>query len=320
MFLTPAQKFEQVFFYLWKNIYFRCIITNYTVTKWLFTPLLLLQFLAWGQPPAQDSEAKKRALSAINKAESKTKSTLWPNVNSAYFFKNLKENVEHPLYINQGKPTYFCGYAALTHFLVLSDPEEYVRLLLDLFLKGQTTTKDQALTTSESIRKAAGTLYNKGVMDVNHADQIWFMALADNYKGYLNRKNMNYLPGDENKFWAATNFKKFNRMLRSLTGYEVHAKGADLIGPVMGSYYEFIEEKMQDHTVILYLNNKALYPNKFFRFILPTPTHFVVLYNLERKTDYNVLDYWDYGLRTKMNLRKKRFRRLIYGITYIKKK
>lgn len=272
----------------------------------------------WAQPPAQNPDAQKRALLKISAAEKAYKKDLWPNINPAYFFANLRKNVEHPLYIHQGKPTYFCGYAALTHLLALVDPEEYVKLVVDVLQSGHTLTKDhKKLTATKEIREAAGTLYNKGEMDINHADQVWFMVLADSYKGYLNWKNPTYKPGGENGFWAASNYKKFNRMLRSLTGLEVHARGADLIGPIMGSYYDFIEEKNEENTVILYLNNKVLYPNKFFKFILRTPTHFVVLYDLKREGKYNVLDYWDYGLRTQMKLRKNKFRKLVYGITYI---
>lgn len=292
---------------------------KFTVNKRLFTLLYFLFLAAWAQPPAQNPEAKKKALAQISAAEKKAKTDIWPNVKANYFFKNLRENVENPLYIHQGKPTYFCGYAALTHFLVLTDPEEYVRLMIELYEKGETIVKDKRhLTSSAEIRKAAGTLYNKGEMDINHADQIWFMVLADNYKGYLNWRNPTYSPGDENNFWAASNYKKFNRMVRSLTGLEVHARGSDLFGPMIGSYYDYIKEKNEENTVILYLNNKVLYPNKFFKFILRTPTHFVVLYDLKREGKYNMLDYWDYGLRTQMKLKKNKFRKLVYGITYIK--
>lgn len=282
--------------------------------------ILLLTLAAEAQPPAQNPEAKQRALQRIDRAQSSRKSEYWPNMNPVLFYRNLRNNVDSPLYLNQGKPTYFCGYAALTHFMLLYDPEDYVARMIDLYTTGTTQVTDKTLNSSERIRKAAGTLYNKGVMDINHADQMWFMVLSENYKGYLNLRDKAFDPGDENTFWAATNFRKFNRMLRSLTGLEVHARGADLVGPVFLNYYRFCHTKNEEHTVLLYLNNKALYPNKFFRFILPTPTHFVVLYDIDRADGYNMLDYWDYGLRTKMKLRKRKFRKLVYGITYIKAK
>ena len=311
----------QVFLLFTKNITFALSNIKFTVNKRLLLALFFFCSLSWAQPPAQSPEAQKKALLLISEAEKTSKSVIWPNVKAGYFFKNLRENVEHPLYIHQGKPTYFCGYAALTHFMVMNEPEEYVKLLIELFKTGETITKDnRKLTSSKEIRNAAGTLYNKGEMDINHADQIWFMTLADNYKGYLNWRNPTYKPGDENNFWAASNYKKFNRMVRSLTGLEVHARGSDLFGPMIGSYYDFIKEKNEENTVILYLNNKVLYPNKFFKFILRTPTHFVVLYDLKREGKYNMLDYWDYGLRTQMNLKKNKFRKLVYGITYIENK
>lgn len=280
-------------------------------------PLLFLSAIGLAQPPRPDAAAQARALKKIKDAETTQKSSVWPNISPQWFFQNLKENVHHPLYLNQGKPTYFCGYAALTHYLLLLDPEYYVDRVLELYKTGETTVYDRTLISGPEIRAAAGTLYNKGNMDVRPADQLWFMVLAENYKGYLNKKDKVYHLGDENTFWAASNYKKFNAMLRSLTNKEVHAKGADLLGPVFLNYARFIQEKQEDNTVILYLNNKALYPNKFFRFILPTPTHFVVLYGMEEVKGHYVLDYWDYGLRTKMTLKKRKLRRLVYGITYI---
>lgn len=279
--------------------------------------LLLLSSLAWAQPPKPNVEVQERALKKIEAARQKPKSQVWPHLEKNWFFDNLVLNVRQPLYLNQGKPTYFCGYAALTHYILLWNPEFYVDKILELYFKGSTEVSDRTLNSSDEIRQAAGTLYNKGKMDIRHADQMWFLVLADNYKGYLNNKDKTFDMGDENNFWAASNYKKFNNMLRSLTQKEIHAKGADLIGPVFLNYGKFIQNISKDHTVILYLNNKALYPNKFFRFILPTPTHFVVLYQMEEKEGHYVLDYWDYGLRTKMNLKKRKLRRLVYGITYI---
>jgi hypothetical protein len=310
-----------VFLLFTKNLTFVPLYRKFTVNKGLFLALCFFSTLSWAQPPTQSQEAKKKALILVSEAEKTSKSVIWPNVKAHYFFKNLRENVEHPLYVHQGKPTNFCGYAAITHFMVMENPVEYVRLMVDLYQTGTTVTIDRRkLHSSKEIREAAGTLYNKGEMDINHADQIWFMVLADNYKGYLNWRNTSYRPGDESTFWAASNYKKFNRMVRSLTGLEVHARGSDLFGPLMGSYYDFIKEKNEDNTVILYLNNKVLYPNKFFKFILHTPTHFVVLYDLKREGKYNMLDYWDYGLRTQMKLKKNKFRKLVYGITYIENK
>jgi len=300
--------------YLYLLLYFR---DNVVYIRLL---LIFLSLAAQAQPPAQNPEAKQKALKRIQQAQSGGKSKHWPRIDPVLFYRNLQNNVDSPLYLNQGKPTYFCGYAALTHFMLLQDPENYVARMIELYTTGSTRVTDKTLLSSERIQEAAGTLYNKGVMDINHADQMWFMVLSENYKGYLNLRDQSFDPGDENSFWAATNFKKFNRMLRSLTGLEVHARGADLMGPVFLNYYRFCQDKNRDHTVLLYLNNKALYPNKFFRFILPTPTHFVVLYDIDRVDGYNVLDYWDYGLRTKMKLKKRKFRKLVYGITYIKVK
>ncbi len=268
---------------------------------------------------AQHPDSLKKALALVEKAElSFRNDSIWPNVNPQWFFRNIKENLKNPLYLNQGKPTNFCGYAAITHFMILDNPINYAQLLLDLYQKGEAQLITQKLIPSQEVKAAAGLIYNKGQMDISHADQLWFLALADGFKGYLNWFNKKYNPGDENTFWASSNLRKFNRILREVCVREIHCKGSDLIRPAIGNRYDFIKDKSNNHTLLLYLNNKKLYPSKFFRFVPPSPTHFVVLYNMDEIEGYYVLDYWDYSLRTKTKVKKEKFQKLIYGITYIK--
>ena len=108
--------------------------------------------------------------------------------------------------------------------------------------------------TSKTIQK------NKGELDVNDADQIWYLSLADRFKGYLNYTSFHYKIGAENTLWPATNFSKFNRMLRKLTDYKIQAIGADLIRPRFNNITAFLQETLAENDqVFLYLNNAILY-------------------------------------------------------------
>lgn len=287
--------------------------------------LLFLLFLLYGiKLSAQDliinPEAQSRALATLAEAENKTNLDLWPNINPDFFYRNIKENIENPIRVYQGKPTYFCGYSALTHFYIINQPEDYAKKMLELYQTGRTKTLNRELLASENMQNVAGALSNKGRMDINPADQMWYLVLADNYKGYLNWNNKNFDAGDENNFWAAANLKKFNRMLRSLTGAEVHSKGSDIFGPLFLNYYKYISRKSEDNVVILYLNNKILYPLKLFKFIPPAPTHFAVLYDISEDGKYVNLKYWDYGMKTQVKMKKRKFRKIVYGIITIPKK
>ena len=247
-------------------------------------------------------------------------STLWPNIDDNLFQDNLTRNLNETLYLYQGSGTNLCAFSAITYHLIKSDPAEYKRLVTELYQKGETITKDgKTLKPSDAVRKYAGTLKNTGRLDINHADQLWFLTLADNYKGYVNIINWSYNYGDESNTWASTNFGKFNRILKSLTGKEIVSKGSDLLRPSIDNYYQYIKDLQQNHSILLYLNNTVLNKRDFSSITWPIPTHFVELYNLYPKDDYYVLEYWDYGFLTKEIIKRDKFNELIFGITSIKK-
>jgi len=105
---------------------------------------------------------------------------------------------------------------------------------------------------------------------------MWYLTLADHYKGYLNFFNKKYDDGDENRFWASVNYAKFNRMTRELLNYNSKAKGADLMRPKVGSLYDYISEKMKTGTVVLFINNRIVHKKDHIRIKLGIPTHFIV--------------------------------------------
>jgi hypothetical protein len=214
---------------------------------------------------------KEAALEILKKIDTLKSSPYWPNVRPDLFFSNLKDNLNRPSDINQGKSTNFCGYAAFSHILLVYMPDIYVRIMLELYENGTSKFPDKVLQPSNVVRIAAGTLIGKGELDIKHADQLWFLTLADQFKGYLNLFDKRYQPGDENLIWAATNYAKFNRMLEVIGGYRVESAGSDLIRPWKKDFASYIVEQQKTGLVLLYLNSKLLHPSKFSTFKLRAP-------------------------------------------------
>ena len=260
---------------------------------------------------------QQKAWDILSKEDTMAASAFWPNIKPALFFANVKKNIQFPDKINQGKSTNFCGYAALTHLLLKYHPELYTEYILTLYHKGTLSLKKKTLKPSTEVRQAAGTLKNKGELDVKHADQLWFLTLCDQFKGYMNITDHHYNPGDENAIWAGTNYSKFNRMLADFTDYKLTRKGSDFLRPSNKNLYKYISGELRSGIVLLYVNSKYLYPHKYAFSKLRAPTHFIVLYNLYKIGDMIEVQYWDYGLRTEQQITVKRLEQLIFGITTI---
>ncbi|MBK6635034.1 MAG: hypothetical protein IPG38_12640 [Chitinophagaceae bacterium] len=97
------------------------------------------------------------------------------------------------------------------------------------------------------------------MLDINPAEQMWYLTLAGHYKGYLNIFNRKYDPGDEDRFWASVNYAKFNRMARKLRHYKLKSGGADLVRPKSLDLYAYISEKMAKGQVVLFINNRIVH-------------------------------------------------------------
>ncbi|GAO45155.1 hypothetical protein FPE01S_04_03980 [Flavihumibacter petaseus NBRC 106054] len=263
------------------------------------------------------AEKRDQAMKAFLQTDTLTASDQWPNVKPTLFFANVRNNILYPSRINQGASTNFCGYAAMTHLLLKYHPEIYLQEILSLYRRGNAKLEKRNLDPSEKVKMAAGTLKNKGELDILHADQLWFLTLADQFRGYMNFFDQSYKRGDENKLWASTNYGKFNRMLRHFTEDEIKAVGSDFIRPFKNDYYTYLSEQLRIGVVILYVNSKFLYPHKFFFLRLRAPTHFIVLYDIYRSGDRMEMQYWDYGLRTQQTISRKNLRKLIFGVTTI---
>jgi len=264
--------------------------------------------------------AQQRALDLLAKIDTVAKPPLWPHIQPALFFANIRKNILYPAKINQGQNTNFCSYAALTHLLIRYQPDNYTEMILALYKTGQISLySKRVIKASQRVRNGAGLLSDNGELNLLHADQLWFLTMADNFRGYLNLFDHKYKIGDENTLWAATNYKKFNRMVREFGGYKVHAIGADLLRPwkKKGNLYKYMVNQLDTGLVMMYINGKLMYPHKFTPFTLPSPTHFVVLYELKEINKMIKIKYWDYGLKTEQLITWKRFKKTIYGVSSI---
>jgi hypothetical protein len=275
--------------------------------------------------PVSTSE---QALELLSKVTLPDSSTRWPNIRPQLFLANLKANILSPLKIYQGSNTNFCGYAALSYLPLNDDPLAYTQFMLSLYKDGEATWNGIHFYPSPAIHKAAGTLRFKGILDIRPADQLWFLALADRFRSYLNFFNRHFHPGSEDTFWAAVNYGKFNRMIRELLGYRVEARGSDLIRPDISDLYDYLKTTVnRPGTTFLYVNNTYLHKKNHNKFKGSFPTHFIVLNDIHRidgkavgdpTGDPDMVDiiYWDYGGRTLRQVSLRFLKKITFGITH----
>lgn len=257
----------------------------------------------------------KEALEYINHFDFSGSNTFWPNVNQHLFLKNIKKNVTHPISMYPGEGTYFCAYSALSYLLLQEDPLGYAKFITSLYKDGKATFRDVLYEPSGAIKREAGLLKYRGIMDIQPADQMWFLTLADHFKGYLNIFNRKYDLGDESTFWASVNYAKFNRMGKKLLDYKIESKGSDFLRPRIKNLYGYITEKLKNGKVVLYINNRIVHKKNHVKIKLAVPTHFIVIEKISMVNDVITLVYWDNGGRTLIQLSPAFLKRIVYGIT-----
>ncbi|HTI92488.1 MAG TPA: hypothetical protein VL727_17960 [Puia sp.] len=277
------------------------------------------------------TSTREEALVYLQTAKLPDSSTFWPNVKLHLFIQNLKANITTPLAIYQGSNTNFCGYAAISYLPLQNDPLTYTRFMVALYTNGSATWGKIPFTPSPEVQMAAGTLHFKGILDIRHADQMWFLILADHFRGYLNFLWPRFKPGAEDTFWAAVNFSKLNRMIRQLSGYHVEARGSDLFGPRFKDLYGYLTECLKTGVTYLYVNNTYLHKKNHAKgkFKNSFPTHFIVLTAIHRIPDEpdrqdmsrvndDMVDivYWDYGGRTLRQVSLRFLKKIIFGVTH----
>ena len=248
-------------------------------------------------------------------------STWWPNVKPSLLLQDIKGNIYEPLSLYEGSNTNFCSYAALSYMPLHDDPMGFAKFVLELYKNGKANYNKILFNPSDKIRQAAGKLQFKGTLDIRPAEQMWFLCLANRFKGYVNIFNHNYDPGDENSFWASTNYGKFNRMITKIFNYRITARGSDLMHPWIKDLYSYISEKMKSGITILYLNNRYLRKKNHNKMKLGIPTHYVILLSFSRAANGMInMVYWDYGFRTLRQLTDAAFKKIIFGVTHCTKK
>ncbi len=265
------------------------------------------------------TSTQEEAIEFVDQLNELAPSPFWPNIKPDLFLKNLKNNIHYPVSVYAGSATNFCGYGALTYLFLLDDPLGYIKLILQLYRAGKAAYSGVIFHPSSSIKKVAGILKYKGILDIHHADQMWFLSLADHFKGYLNFFNHQYDPGDEDRLWAAVNYAKFNRMVKTLLRYKIEARGADLIRPRVGDPYKYISEKMKTGTVVLFINNRIVHKKNHSTLKLAFPTHYIVAEKISEENNVITFVYWDYGGKTLLQLSPAFFKRIIFGISYCSK-
>ncbi len=283
---------------------------------------LMGSMYAFGNQQADTpTSSRKEATLFIEKITELKASASWPGVNPNLFLQDIKENVYNSLAFYEGTNTNFCGYAALSYLILHDDPLQYARFMVQLYNNGKAKWGNILFQPSAAIRNTAGRLKFKGGLDIRPAEQMWLLSLADHFKGYLNLFNHHYNRGDENTFWAAVNYSKFNRMVRTMSGYQVTARGSDLMKPWIHDLYSYISNSMKTGITVLYLNNLLLHKKNHNRIRTAIPTHYVILLDISKTNDGLVsITYWDYGFRTLRQLTESFLKKIIFGISHCTKK
>lgn len=262
---------------------------------------------------------QEQAIKFIDSCPRPEASPFWPNVNPENFWNNVKANIYNRLKLYAGSNTDFCGYAAMSYLFLKDNPLGYVKLMLELYKKGEAGYHGIRIIPSAAVRERAGLLSFKGKLDIHPADQMWFLSLADHFKGYLNILYPHYRPGYENKLWAGVNYTKFNRMVRNLLGYKVNANGSDLLRPWwIGNLYEYLKKALENNReVVVFLNNTYLNHKTHSSLKPRIPTHYIILLGIEKSEDTELIKfkYWDYGGITLRELTPEFLRKITYAIS-----
>lgn len=262
---------------------------------------------------------KEQAIAFLDKIDKTKESLLWPNVKANLFYDNLKLNLDNPGSFYPGRSTNFCSYGALSYLVMQKDPLGYVQFMNELYEKGEAAFNDNHFKPSKAVMKAAGTLKFKGVLDIRHAEQVWFLVLADKFKGYLNFFDRRFQEGDENTFWAATNLAKFDRMVSKMCGTHVKAVGSDLIKPWVKDPYNYLLKRLNNTIISLYINNQIIHKKNHDKIKFSIPTHYVILKDIRKVDNKITLRYWDYGGDTEMQISPRTLKKIIFGIISIDK-
>ncbi|MCU0394646.1 MAG: hypothetical protein MUF29_01955 [Chitinophagaceae bacterium] len=284
--------------------------------------LLLLSLVSpavQGQYPHQDMSARstqQEALDFLDVLQGLGPSPYWPMVDPEKFVRNLRQNLVNPERLYQGKRTNFCGYASLTYLFLKRDPLGYATSLVELYREGSTRCNRVTLQPGPDVRQEAGVMMDRRHLQEQHADQLWFLTLADQFKAYLNVWDPRFQPGKENTIWAAVTFQKFNRMMEGLLGIPTISDYKPLVRGHSPNLLERLEDGLRGGEMVLYVD-RNFKRSTWKEYLLPS--HFVVLTDMQPvNSDSLCLTYWDYGAIKELTIRKKVLYSSLRGYTIIR--
>jgi hypothetical protein len=272
---------------------------------------------------------KQAALNKIASFKGTANSTFGGSFSTETFKKQLTERVNNPYGLDQGHGpkkgpggTNFCWIAAAMSYNYAKHPSKMVDLMINLFSNGDASMGNMAIGVTQSLRDAVGsnTFDNDGGLKGQLVDQLLFMSIAGNVKGYVNLLNLSYDKEDEDATWASGNFSKFNKLM-NVFGNKVESRGQD--AKTCGvSTIEIMDAQSVGKTVMLFVFSASfknppprgssgdnLNPKNVFG------THFIQIRNVTQDGDNLKMDYWDYGGWTKDHIISvESLRNCTYGI------
>lgn len=248
------------------------------------------------------------------------------NISTAAFTNQLKDRILNPYSLDQGAGSNggtgsnFCWIAAVASYQYQRDPVGMAAKMLELYSKGKTKIGSIELQISDAIRKAIGsnTFDNNGGLAGQFPDQLLFMTIAANYKGYVNLFNSSYDPEDEDKTWASGNFNKFDGLMRAFGSNVITSKGTDLgTKEIIGENGDLLMNAQKaGQNIFLFIYSAHFKHPPPDKAIAPSPsgTHFVQVRNVNKIGNQFSLEYWDYGEWKPHTISLKGLQRSVFGI------
>jgi RHS repeat-associated protein len=244
-----------------------------------------------GDPP---TSTKEDALAKLDDCSTQSipQSSAFPNITPDQFISQLKDRVNNPDGLNQGKSD-LCWAASQGNYMYTNNPVGMVDAMIDLYQTGTFNYNTGINTFSMSPENSVGqntggdNMANSGM---NSIDQMFLLTMGSNFKGYMNL-DRSFQPGDENKpMWAGANLAKAASAWNAF-GYDVSVRGNDILWPALNKG-GIITKAINSGDVVLFINKPVLEgaPGVFgINGVNGCGTHYVNLNSINS----GALNYWD---------------------------
>ncbi len=249
-----------------------------------------------GKEKASPEEFQTAMLyNAIEYVDGSTQSA-FSNIPRDVFYTALNERLnsfktQQAAGVNQGA-TWLCGIAAPMQLLATRYPQEYTKIMIQLYQTGSFTTKGNTYSASDQIRNAenmANSSTEKGAAGMNILDYMLLGTLRDNRNDMLS-----YEPNDDGPYSGGTWPTEMSGILKDF-GFEVTAQ----------SYYSLSKDMVDKidkavnsgKGVILFADHHTLEGNSKNSSSSILGDHYVILekFTYDEKTDRVSFTYVDYG-------------------------